>query len=394
MKAEHPHSAKLTKIKKDFIIDKNSYPTTVGLRRVLSCLTRSSSMNETAKNEMRNYLSAAGFFVFALSTLLISTYSLYQTLGVGGSGITCSLLILLFGILLAVLGKRDLTAITFLMLGSTKLLLEITGMYLLTSGNTDINNCINIILLISLLILAFILLTAKDKAKYPLAVLVGLQGISSIIGHLMPSEIIGIVIGYSHIILTVIALYYAFACASERFKLPLSKTLTADQETDFKKSASALGYLTIAASMAVWAFYYIFNASEIVADIIYGLDGIYALLMILVGILLFTVAKMRFTPVMFLLAGALLAVSSVIGDNFEFILGILFIVLGIFAVLRTESRILPGLMFIIYGISYFIGPVAVGAGITALAVIVNGLPALIALYLAVATFSQKKLPLF
>ncbi len=103
---------------------------------------------------------------------------------------------------------------------------------------------------------------------------------------------------------------------------------------------------------------------------------------------------MRFTPVMFLLAGALLAVSSVIGDNFEFILGILFIVLGIFAVLRTESRILPGLMFIIYRISYFIGPVAVGAGITILAVIVNGLPAVIALYLAVATFSQKKLPLF
>ena len=29
-------------------------------------------MNETAKNEMRNYLSAAGFFVFALSALLVS----------------------------------------------------------------------------------------------------------------------------------------------------------------------------------------------------------------------------------------------------------------------------------------------------------------------------------
>ena len=146
--------------------------------------------------------------------------------------------------------------------------------------------------------------------------------------------------------------------------------------------------------MAVWAFFYIFNASEVVAVTIYSADGVYALLMILIAILLFAVAKMRFTPVMFLLAGALLAVSSVIGDSFEFILGILFIVLGIFAVLRTESRILPGLMFIIYGISYFIGPVAVGAGITVLAIIVNGLPALIALYLAVATFSQKKLPLF
>ena len=357
-------------------------------------------MNETEKNEMRNYLSAAGFFVFVLSTHFICTDVLSRVFGSGGAttlfsvGVTCSLLILLFGILLAVLGKRDLTAITFLMLGSAKLLLEVTGMYLLTSGNVAELSFINVILQISLIILALILLTAKDRAKYPLAFLVGLQGISTIIVYLMPSELFGSVLGYSHIILSVIALYLAFACASERFTLPLGKTLTAEQETDFKKSASALGYLTIAASMAVWAFYYIFNVSDIVSNIIYALDGVYAILMILVGILLFAVAKMRFTPVMFLLAGALLAVSSVIGDSFEFILGILFIVLGIFAVLRTESRILPGLMFIIYGISYFIGPVAVGAGITVLAVIVNGLPAVIALYLAVATFSQKKLPLF
>ena len=356
-------------------------------------------MNETAKNEMRNYLSAAGFFVFALSSVIVSA----QLLGKGTAGffqaaqnadIILSVLLLLVGILLAVLGKRDLTAISFLMFGSLKLLLISLISPNLTPVLMDEVLFVCVILQSFFLILALILLSSKDKAKYPLAILVGLQGISTIVGYLMPSEIIGIVIGYSHIILAVLALYYALACASERFILPLGKTLSAEQETDFKKSASALGYLTIAASMAVWAFYYIFNSSDLVADIIYALDGVYAILMILVGILLFAVAKMRFTPVMFLLAGALLAVSSVIGDSFEFILGILFIVLGIFAVLRTESRILPGLMFIIYGISYFIGPVAVGAGITILAVIVNGLPALIALYLAVATFSQKKLPLF
>ena len=353
-------------------------------------------MNETAKNEMRNYLSAAGFFVFALSALIVSTATLSKTVATSifDAGIACSLLILLFGILLVVLGKRDLTAITFLMLGSTKLLLEITGTHLLSSGNMADLSFINVILQIFLIILALILLTAKDKAKYPLALLIGLEGICNLIGNFSSVDLRMAIIGNSHIIIAVLVLYLAFACASERFKLPLSKTLTADQETDFKKSASALGYLTIAASMAVWAFFYIFNVSDIVAEIIYALDGVYAILMILVGILLFAVAKMRFTPVMFLLAGALLAVSSVIGDNFEFIIGILFIVLGLFAVLRTESRILPGLMFVIYGISYFIVPVAAGAGITVLAVIVNGLPALIALYLAVATFSQKKLPLF
>lgn len=344
-------------------------------------------MDENAKNEMRNYLSAAGFFVFAVSTLAIGVSYLSGTIGAEQKNITIisTLLLLLVGVLLAVIGKRDLTAITFLMLGSIKLLMLATGF---------VSPGINIILYLFLLILAVILLIAKDKAKYPLAILIALQALFTTVSYIIPSEeIMSSVFGYTRLILTVIALYYAFACASERICFPCSKILTADQETDFKKSASALGYLTISASMLVWAIYYLFNKSEIVANTIYALDGVYAALLILVSILLFAVAKMRFTPVMFLLAGSLLAVSSVIGATSEFILGILFIVLGIFAVLRTESRILPGLMFVVYGVSYFIGPVAASAGIMILAVAVNGIPALIALYLAVATFSQRKLPL-
>ena len=344
-------------------------------------------MDENAKNEMRNYLSAAGFFVFAVSTLAIGVSYLSGTVGAEQKNITIisTLLLLLVGVLLAVIGKRDLTAITFLMLGSIKLLMLATGF---------VSPVVNIILYLFLLILAVILLTAKDKAKYPLAILIALQALFTTVSYIIPSEeIMSSVLGYTRLILTVIALYYAFACASERICFPCSKILTADQETDFKKSASALGYLTISASMLVWAIYYLFNKSEIVANTIYALDGVYAALLILVSILLFAVAKMRFTPVMFLLAGSLLAVSSVIGATSEFILGILFIVLGIFAVLRTESRILPGLMFVVYGVSYFIGPVAASAGIMILAVAVNGIPALIALYLAVATFSQRKLPL-
>ena len=348
-------------------------------------------MNETAKNEMRNYLSAAGFFVLALSCLLVSAQFLGGTpAGFILTDIILSVLLLLVGILLAVLGKRDLTSISFLMFGSFKLLLILPS--ILTSITLSETFFVHAILQSFFLILALILLTAKDKAKYPLALLIGLEGFFNLLWN--TGTISEMFVGYSRLLLAVLLLYFAFACASERFTLPLGKTLTAEQETDFKKSASALGYLTISASMAVWAFFYLFKASDGVSEMIYSADGVYAILMILVGVLLFAVAKMRFTPVMFLLAGALLAVSSVIGDSFEFIIGILFIVLGLFAVLRTESRILPGLMFVIYGISYFIVPVAAGAGITILAVIVNGLPAVIALYLAVATFSQKKLPLF
>ena len=271
-------------------------------------------MDENAKNEMRNYLSAAGFFVFAVSTLAIGVSYLSGTVGAEQKNITIisTLLLLLVGVLLAVIGKRDLTAITFLMLGSIKLLMLATGF---------VSPGINIILYLFLLILAVILLTAKDKAKYPLAILIALQALFTTVSYIIPSEeIMSSVFGYTRLILTVIALYYAFACASERICFPCSKILTADQETDFKKSASALGYLTISASMLVWAIYYLFNKSEIVANTIYALDGVYAALLILVSILLFAVAKMRFTPVMFLLAGSLLAVSSVIGATSEFIL--------------------------------------------------------------------------
>ena len=86
-------------------------------------------MNEIAKNEMRNYLSAAGFFVFALAILVFCVNFLSQTTEnntsfMMGTDIVCSILLLLVGVLLAVLGKRDLTAITFLMLGSIKLLMS------------------------------------------------------------------------------------------------------------------------------------------------------------------------------------------------------------------------------------------------------------------------------
>ena len=111
-------------------------------------------MNETAKNEMRNYLSAAGFFVLALSALIVSMSSLFQIVATAtfDAGIACSLLILLFGILLAVLGKRDLTAITFLMFGSIKLLMTTTNIIGGTSSALSESYFVSVILQVFLLI--------------------------------------------------------------------------------------------------------------------------------------------------------------------------------------------------------------------------------------------------
>ena len=75
--------------------------------------------------------------------------------------------------------------------------------------------------------------------------------------------------------------------------------------------------------------------------------------------------------------------------------GVLLIVTGLFAMLRKESRILPGLMIIIYGASYFISAIIGGAAVSPVAsILLNIIPAAIAFYLAVATISQRKIPLF
>ncbi|MBR4987868.1 MAG: hypothetical protein IKY81_04345, partial [Methanocorpusculum sp.] len=139
-------------------------------------------MNETAKNEMRNYLSAAGFFVLALSSLIVSadffiklTSDCFQT----ADGIL-NVLLLLIGVLLAVLGKRDLTAISFLMFGSIRILMfSVTTS--MTSGPQSEVFFVCAILLSFLILLALILLTAKDKAKYPLSLLIGLEGIFNLV---------------------------------------------------------------------------------------------------------------------------------------------------------------------------------------------------------------------
>jgi len=64
--------------------------------------------------------------------------------------------------------------------------------------------------------------------------------------------------------------------------------------------------------------------------------------------------------------------------------------------LRKESRILPGIMLIVYGCTMFFTAFANGAMVSApiVSAVLNGIPALIAIYLAFVVYSQRKLPKF
>jgi len=145
-----------------------------------------------------------------------------------------------------------------------------------------------------------------------------------------------------------------------------------------------------------YALYYIIGEAVLPLETFVTVELICGILMIFVAILLLTVGQMRFTPSMFLLLG-LSTILGIYSSGAMFIgIGILFIVIGLFAMFRTESRILPGIMLFIYGCTYiFTGyPTAIFLSAPIVSALLNGIPALMAIYLSFVVYSQRKLPKF
>ena len=342
-------------------------------------------MDELSKTEARNYLSAAGFFVLGLIYLLIifgdHTSHLPQTacLGIGFS-------LLIIGILLLVLRKRDMIAILFIMLSA----INITNGFISGFLGEILLLGFNVMLFLTILIT----LTGKDKAKWVLIIIPLLMVITSLIetfGGARPE--ISPAVFTIFAVSAVVCMYFAFCCASERIHLPGRKILTADEQTDFKASGSVLGYMLFASTSGMYVLYYFFGDPLILLEYTHIIDVVASFLMVIIAILLFTVGKMRFTPVMFMI----LALTEFLGLSLSgslFIgLAIGLIILGLFAMLRKESRILPGIMIIIYA-GTFLFSVYAGATMPMVSAVLNAIPCLIAIYLAFVVYSQKKLPKF
>ena len=335
-------------------------------------------MDELAKTEARNYLCAAGFFVIAAYALLNAVCgtnpddTIFLVIGIG---------LLLIGTLLIVLRKRDMVAILFMMFS----IYYISTSFIPGFAGSAIVICFGGLVLLALLVT----LTGKEKAKWLLILPPLLMVVGSLVGLLSTKSGVNIILW----ILFAVCMYFALACASERLHLPGRKLLTADEETDFKASGSVLGYLLFAVISGMYVVYYIVGESMMHLEYLHTINLVAAVLLIFIAVLLFAVAKMRFTPAMFLLLGLadLLAMNS---TGAMFIgCGILFIIIGVFAMLRKESRILPGIMLVVYGCTYFFSAYA-GGNMPVVSIILNAIPCLIAIYLAFVVYSQKKLPKF
>ena len=327
-------------------------------------------MDETAKTNARNYLSTAGFFVFGAALLLYIIAFYTGTVDTFSSAIETAggYAMLIIATLLFILRKRDMIGILFVLFGFMLLFWANFG-----------GDQFQVILSIFAILVAVITLTAKDKQKwllFPIPVLLLFPGVPFILG-------------------VAISLYYSLVCASEKISFPGRKLLTADEETDFKASGSVLGYMLFGLTMASWATFNLFGESfGFTYEALVALEFLCALLLVIVSILLFAVAKMQFTPVMFLL----MAVTTIFGnfatDALSIGLGALFLLIGLFAILRKESRVLPGIMLILSCAVYIILAFA-GFGIPMIVVgIIEFVVVAIAVYLAFAVYSQRKLPLF
>ncbi|MDO5847845.1 MAG: hypothetical protein Q4Q20_06110 [Methanocorpusculum sp.] len=337
-------------------------------------------MDEPAKTEARNYLTAAGFFVLAAYFILIPLMmmgsdhntTIHLISGIG---------LLLIGTLLIILRKRDMIAILFMLLSFFYLSLGfIQGL-----SGPMIALCFYGLILLTMLVT----MTGRDKAKWLLMVIPLLLIIACLVRF--AGGITGMIVFF--LIAAIISIYFALACASERINLPGRKLLTADEETDFKASGSVLGYLLFAVISGSYVVYYIVGEAMMHLEYLHTITIVAAVLLIFIAVLLFAVGKMRFTPIMFLSMGLLDLLGMYSSGAMLIGVGILWIIIGVFAMLRKESRILPGIMLVVYGCTYFFTAYG-GGNMPVVSVILNGLPCLIAIYLAFVVYSQKKLPKF
>ncbi|HJJ31185.1 MAG TPA: hypothetical protein O0X97_02935 [Methanocorpusculum sp.] len=348
-------------------------------------------MDEHALNEARNYVSASGFLLLGINAVLYLIFIMSSWLtGVPFAELFAGMsdtLPFIMGIALLVaatamiiLQKRDMFAIFFVMMSFWQLFMAFSKV-----------NMWDIVIFAFLLLMALIILTSKDKRKWFLflfPMILFISGVLVMCG-LINLAVYGIICG----ILALIALYLAFCCASGKFNLPDSSLFKGDEKSTFKTSGSALGYLLFTFITAGYVAYYIFGNEILPLENLITMKLLCGVLMMYVAVMLFAVAKMRFTPVMFFLIGVA-CLATIYSTGLMFIgIAVFYIVLGLVAILRKDSRILPGIMLIVYGCSCFFSAHA-GINAPAASLVLNAVPCAIAIYLAFAVYSQKKLPLF
>jgi len=364
------------------------------------------SLSDESKAMMRNYAMVAGFFAFFLAGIinvvcLFGRKTVLETLGPTGDMaiyiVTGSVLIL-SGIILALLHKRDQVSITFLIIAMVIMFMAFKTMFpVIPSQFSGVG--------IMAFLVGFMMLITKNEQRIicsllllptPIFILIGLCCMGA--GVDMTTALMVAAVG---LLISVLASLYAIlAIGLENPKIPGYEMLVADEEDEskdgvpvhFKVSGAILGYMTLTLPM-ITAILYHLHASGMTVEACSYIDFFTGLMLVLYGLIMLVAGRMRFTPFLLIMLGASIALAGYIGAN-SWIICIIMVILGIICVFRFEERMLLGVALIMYGVSWLFADQAIFATVDAVSIFINIIPVAILTYISFALCSNGRLQIW
>ena len=348
-------------------------------------------ISEEKKTGMKNQLTSFGLLLIAMFFVTMVLDIVDQgasdapdvfSAGLFIPGLTLSICLFLIGIILLILGKRVLTAVTFILMVPQMLSFVILGdipVMAVLSGSFSI-------------IFALILLTSKSPQKYAFAavnVLLGAAFISNLFSSIMYSIIVSIA--------SVFLIWLAFVCGTGKLRRSISKHLTEDGDITFSRWGAVIGFLLLAKNMTTtFIYYYVSDPSIYAMDSMLFLGIIYTSIMVFVGAALIFIGKRRMTAVFFFGEAIILSLGLLSDGMFIYLPVIFSLIFAVLIIVRGRSLILPTLLLISDAFTTLLYMQLDAFPKVQTAMLLLSLTcAAIALYLSFAVVSEKpKLPVF
>ncbi|MCQ2357692.1 MAG: DMT family transporter [Methanocorpusculum sp.] len=348
-------------------------------------------ISEEKKTGMKNQLTSFGLLLIAMFFVTMVLDIVDQgasdapdvfSAGLFIPGLTLSICLFLIGIILLILGKRVLTAVTFILMVPQMLSFVILGdipVMAVLSGSFSI-------------IFALILLTSKSQQKYAFAavnVLLGAAFISNLFSSIMYSIIVSIA--------SVFLIWLAFVCGTGKLRRSISKHLTEDGDITFSRWGAVIGFLLLAKNMTTtFIYYYVSDSSIYALDSMLFLGIIYTSIIAFVGAALIFIGKRRMTAVFFFGEAIILSLELLSDGMFMYLPVIFSLIFAVLIIVLGRSLILPTLLLISDAFTTLLYMQLDAFPEVQTAMLLLSLTcAAIALYLSFAVVSKKpKLPVF
>jgi len=351
------------------------------------------NLSNDTKADLRRYFTMSGFFLmFVLQ--LIALVNVLKTGNAVYAGYECieiilAISILVSGVVLALLHKRDLFALFFILFAVMTIIIRYAG-----------DSSVIAVDLIFFPLAVMFLITKNEQAKVlsVLCILIGLLVFRNVNG--MDAVIIAD-LGF----LAILPGYFALILGCEKFKFRLYDILVADEDDEsndgmpvhFKTVGSILGYLLIAI-MPLAEIAQLLTDGVIISSYSENLSMVIGLMMVIVGFVMLVAGRMRFTPIMFWMIGTLFLIHPYCGD---ITVGwfICLVMIALLIMLHGESRKMAGCTLIFYMLGLIFGYAYCETGansvpLMACAVLMFVISFILCEYICFALHSNGKLKLY